>query len=166
MGQGSSEQPDLESLRRKTSFSDSEIQAWYDAFKKACPSGRLDEQQFIAVYEDQFPGGDVDATRLYSKQVFRTFDVDQNGTLDFREFLCGLSVTASSGTTEQKLHWAFSMFDIDGDGFITREEMLRIVRVSMRIMMRARHHYPELEQLDGRVAYKWKSLVFICTLQN
>lgn len=38
----------------------------------------------------------------------------------------GLSVLAR-GTFHEKLHWAFSLYDINGDGFITREEMYDIV---------------------------------------
>ncbi len=38
----------------------------------------------------------------------------------------GLSVLAR-GTLHEKLQWAFNLYDINGDGIITREEMMNIV---------------------------------------
>ena len=44
----------------------------------------------------------------------------------YQEFVVGLSVLAR-GTLHEKLHWAFSLYDINGDGIITRDEMTNIV---------------------------------------
>lgn len=43
-----------------------------------------------------------------------------------QDFVTGLSIL-SRGSIEEKLRWTFSLYDINGDGCITREEMTDIV---------------------------------------
>ena len=45
----------------------------------------------------------------------------------------GLSVLAR-GTVREKLLWAFSLYDINGDGLITKEEMFDIVSAVYDLM--------------------------------
>jgi Ca2+-binding EF-hand superfamily protein len=79
------------------------------------------------VYKDFFPSGSAEG---FCEHVFRTFDTDNSGFIDFKEFLLAINVT-SSGTPEQKLEWAFRMYDIDGNGTIDEKEMIKIIEVPL-----------------------------------
>ena len=96
---------DLEFLARNTHYEEDTISEWYRGFTKDCPDGKLTPSDFIKIYTQWFPMG---RTSRFCDHVFRTFDTDRNGFIDFKEFLFAIDVT-SSGTPEQKLGWAFRL---------------------------------------------------------
>ena len=66
--------------------------------------------------------------------MFRTFDKDNSGKIDFNEFLLAINIT-SGGQPKEKLEWAFQMYDIDGNGTIEKKEMTEIIKVIFKYLM-------------------------------
>merc|ERR1719290_595858 len=115
---------DMEFLMMNTRYDEKTIQEWHRGFMSDCPDGRLNTTAFMKIYSKCFPSGNANE---FCDHVFRTFDTDKNGSIDFKEFLLAIDVT-SSGSPEEKLNWAFSMYDVDGNGWIDLVEMTKIVK--------------------------------------
>ncbi|BHF82272.1 neuronal calcium sensor [Sparganum proliferum] len=115
---------DLEFLMSNTHFTKKQIKQWYNGFIRDCPSGQLSKKKFIEVYSGFFPDGNAEE---FCTHVFRTFDKDNSGKIDFKEFLLAINIT-SGGRPKEKLEWAYQMYDIDGNGTIERNEMVEIIR--------------------------------------
>ncbi|XP_063381868.1 Kv channel-interacting protein 1-like [Cydia fagiglandana] len=123
----------IAALRRVTRFTEPELKRLYRGFKAECPTGVVKEDTFKLIYSQFFPQGAN--TAQYAHYVFNTLDQDRSGLLSFEEFVTGLSVL-SRGSLEEKLRWTFSLYDINGDGCITKEEMTDIVTAIYDLMGR------------------------------
>ena len=57
------------------------------------------------------------------------FDEDGGGDVDFQEFVSGLSAFSSKGSQEEKLRFAFKVYDIDRDGYISNGELFIVLKM-------------------------------------
>ncbi|TPX36318.1 hypothetical protein SmJEL517_g01485 [Synchytrium microbalum] len=132
MGKSNSKLSDdqIKTLCQQTYFDRKELQQWYRGFIKDCPSGQLGKDEFQRIYKTFFPFGDSSS---FAEYVFNVFDENHNGVIDFREFIVALSIT-SRGQLDEKLVWAFQLYDINRDGFITKDEMLAIVEAIYKMV--------------------------------
>jgi serine/threonine-protein phosphatase 2B regulatory subunit len=66
-------------------------------------------------------------TPFYS--MIAIFDEDGGGDVDFQEFVSGLSAFSSKGNKEEKLRFAFKVYDIDRDGYISNGELFIVLKM-------------------------------------
>lgn len=62
-------------------------------------------------------------------RMIAIFDEDGGGDVDFQEFVSGLSAFSSKGNKEEKLKFAFKVYDIDRDGYISNGELFIVLKM-------------------------------------
>eukprot|EP00741_Cyanophora_paradoxa_P009794 tig00000147_g9489.t1 len=95
-----------------------EVEELVERFKNMDSNGdgRLSKLEFIAHFGNQQLGS----------ILFEAFDADQSGDVDVNEFISGLAVL-SKGSLEERLEFAFTMFDVDRDGEVSKSEILNML---------------------------------------
>jgi Kv channel-interacting protein len=76
--------------------------------------------------------GIIDSS-LYAHYVFKAFDVNCNGAISFRDHIVTLS-TLLRGSVYERLKWTFKLYDLNGDGCISRGELAEVVQAVHELM--------------------------------
>ncbi|GAA6103428.1 EF-hand calcium-binding domain-containing protein 1 [Tachysurus ichikawai] len=63
-------------------------------------------------------------------RVFRAFDKDNDSYITVKEWIEGLAVFLR-GTLNEKIKFCFDVYDLNGDGYISREEMFHMLKNSL-----------------------------------
>ncbi|KAL1972525.1 hypothetical protein VTN31DRAFT_6939 [Thermomyces dupontii] len=84
-------------------------------------SGTIEREEFLSLPQ-------VSSNPLATRMI-AIFDEDGGGDVDFQEFVSGLSAFSSKGNKEEKLHFAFKVYDIDRDGYISNGELFIVLKM-------------------------------------
>jgi calcium-dependent protein kinase len=60
------------------------------------------------------------------KEVFNQLDADKNGSINYTEFIAA-NMSQKMYLKEEKIYQAFKLFDKNGDGFITADEIKEVL---------------------------------------
>jgi Ca2+-binding EF-hand superfamily protein len=118
----------VQDLRDSTAFSEAELSELYRQFLKDS-NGKLylTKEEFEKMYRDVFPAGDASS---FAEHVFRTFDKTREGKINFRDFIVTLSVQLR-GSQAEKMDWLFDLYDYDQSGYISKEDLVKVIEVSI-----------------------------------
>jgi Ca2+-binding EF-hand superfamily protein len=115
---------DIEYIAKNTAMSREQVEIQYQSFLEKHPDGRISRKSFHEMMKECYPGAD---TEKLERHIFRMYDTNKDGSIDFREFMIVLYIM-SNGTPEENLQQIFRVFDINNDGHITLKELQKIVR--------------------------------------
>jgi len=115
---------DIDFIAKNTAMDRSKVEAQYQNFLSQHPDGRISKKSFHEMMKECYPGTD---TEKLERHIFRMYDTNDDGHIDFREFMIVLYIM-SSGSPEENLQQIFRVFDINNDGAISLKELKRIVK--------------------------------------
>ncbi|XP_005052692.1 PREDICTED: lysophosphatidylcholine acyltransferase 2 [Ficedula albicollis] len=95
----------------------------FAAIASASKGGRIGIEEFAEYLK--LPISDV------LRELFLLFDRNGDGTIDFREYVIGLSILCNPANTEETIRMAFKLFDMDEDGTITEDEFASIIQSAL-----------------------------------
>ncbi|CAF3505682.1 unnamed protein product [Rotaria socialis] len=124
-------QKTIEELCVDTGFTEEELLRLHANFYKDCPNGKLTLKHFQHEYS-KIMGKLGQKTLDYVKHMFNVYDEDKNQFIDFREFVMALSV-ASGVNGVRLVETLFSMFDLNNDGKITKDEIGKMLHTLVAV---------------------------------
>ncbi|KAH9045741.1 calcium/calmodulin-dependent protein phosphatase [Lactarius pseudohatsudake] len=118
----------MEDMERRSNFNANELERLKKRFMKldSDGSGSIDRNEFLQIPQI--------ANNPLASRMIAIFDEDGGGTVDFQEFVGGLSAFSSRGGRDEKAtmyaaRFAFKVYDMDRDGFISNGELFLVLKM-------------------------------------
>lgn len=116
-----------EQLSRTNHFATKEVERLLHFYKKQLlQKNRMDRSTFRDVLHRDFKMTDD----FLMDRIFRAFDSDNDSHISMEEWIEGLSKFVR-GTEEERIMFAFVVYDLNNDGYITKDEMFPMLKACM-----------------------------------
>jgi len=139
---------DVAALSKSSGMDEVQVRDAFAAFVTEHPNGRMKPKDFREMMTKAMPK--KDASKM-EKHVFRIYDANNDGYIDFIEFMVIFHIM-SDGTPEEVLGKIFRLFDYNSDGTITAKEMKRLVK-DMYGLIKAEDPEAESQDLIAKNAF-------------
>merc|ERR1712198_100957 len=115
---------DIAALSKSSGMDAAQVKEHFAAFLESHPNGKMKPKEFREMVEKTMPKSD--ASKM-EKHVFRIYDSNNDGYIDFVEFMLIFHIM-SDGTPEEVLEKIFRVFDVNSDGTINKKEMQSLIK--------------------------------------
>ena len=115
---------DIAALVKTSGMSENDVKTAFDSFVAEHPNGKMKPKDFRQIMSSALPK--KDASKM-EKHVFRIYDANNDGHVDFVEFMVVYTIMAG-GSEAEILTKIFRLFDVNSDGVISKKEMSRLVK--------------------------------------
>merc|ERR1711992_274004 len=115
---------DIAALVKSSGLDEAQVKDAFDSFVAEHPNGKMKPKDFREMMSKALPK--KDASKM-EKHVFRIYDSNNDGYIDFSEFML-IFFIMSDGTPEEVLTKIFRVFDVNSDGTINKKEMQRLIK--------------------------------------
>merc|ERR1711970_538241 len=117
----------IRDLATTSGLCESEIREECTYWLKKHPDGKMHKEDLKEMMSKALAGISEDEVSKIENHVLRIYDENQNGLIDFREFMTVFCIFTGEESVSV-LEKIFRIFDVDNSGTISKEEMLILVK--------------------------------------
>merc|ERR1712183_713639 len=116
----------VQDFAKTTGMTEMQARQHFTFWLKQHPDGKMNKKDLKAMMSKGLPKFSQDEAEKMENHIFRIYDKNQNGFIDFHEFMTVFMILTGE-EPKTVLERVFRIFDVDSNGTITREEMLILV---------------------------------------